>query len=68
MVWNVTYISRMGNNSTENTSDITSCKRNTSLSELAVVRFLAGKIVINHLDDGFKRGKLHHCIWDLSAP
>ena len=66
--WSGAYISRMGNDSTENTSDISSCKGNTSLCELAIVGFFAREVVINHLDDGFKGGELHHSIWDLSTP
>ena len=63
-----TYVSWMGNNCTENTSNIPPCEGNASLRELAVVGFLAGEVIINHLDDGFKGGELHHGIWDLSTP
>jgi hypothetical protein len=55
-------------NSTENSSEITTSERDSSLGALAIIRFLARKTVVDHFNNGFKRGEFHHRIWDLTSP
>ena len=61
-------IGRMGDDGAEDTGDVATRKRNAGLCGGRVVRLLAGKTVVDHLDDGFERGELHHGIRDLTAP
>lgn len=54
--------------STKNTGQVTSSEGDTGLRSLAVVILLSRQTSIDHLNDSFKRGKLHHGIRDLTAP
>lgn len=61
-------ISGMRDNGTENTSEITTSEGYTGLGSFSVVALLSRQAVINHFHNSFKRGKLHHGIWDLTSP
>src|ERR1700722_18820002 len=62
------HISRMRDNSAENTSKITTCERNSSLGTLSIIRLLTGKTVIDHFHDRLERGELHHSVRNLTPP
>ena len=58
----------MGNDSTENTSKITTSERDSGLGGLAVIRLLTRKAVVDHLNNGFERSEFHHGVRNLASP
>lgn len=58
----------MRNDGTKNTGQITTSEGHSGLGCLAVVTLLARQTVIDHLYNGFKGRKLHHCVGDLTTP
>lgn len=62
------HVGWVRNDGAEDTSDVTSREGNTSLSSLGIVGLLAREAVVHHLNDGLEGSKLHHGVWDLTAP
>lgn len=62
------HVGRVRDHRTENTSQVTTSKRNSRLCTLVVVRFLAWQVLVDHLDNRLKRGKLHHRVGNLATP
>jgi len=59
----------MGNNSTKDTSDVTSSESNDKLLSFgAFSSWLWNDVFVEHLNGFFKARKLHHSVWDLSEP
>ncbi|KAI6875667.1 hypothetical protein KC323_g123 [Hortaea werneckii] len=61
-------VGRMRDDGAENTCKISTSESNTGLSALGIVGLLAGQASIHHLHNRFERGKLHHCVGNLSSP
>jgi len=58
----------MRDNSAENTSKITTSERDSSLGTLSIVGLLTWETLIDHLNNSFERGELHHSVRDLTSP
>lgn len=61
-------VGRVGDDSAEDTCQVTADKRHARLGSLAVVGLLPGEAGVHHLDNGLEGGKLHHGVGNLSAP
>lgn len=62
-------VSWMGNNSTEDTSNVTCSKGHHQLLRLGtLVSGLRHHVLVECLHGALKTGKLHHCVGDLTAP
>lgn len=61
-------IGGVGDNGTENTSEISTGEGDTGLRSLAIVALLSGETVINLFNNSLKRSKLHHGIGNLTSP
>merc|ERR1719420_67297 len=62
-------VSGVGDNSAEDTSNVTSCKGDNQLFTFgAFSSWFWNYIGINSLNGSLKAGKLHHCVRNLSAP
>ena len=55
-------------NGAENTGGITTDEGDAGLGGLAVVVLVAGQTLVDGLDDGLERSKLHHGVGDLATP
>lgn len=58
----------MGDDGAEDAGQVASGEGDSGLGALAVVGFLAGEAVVDHLNDSLKRGELHHRVRNLTAP
>ena len=58
----------MADDSTENTSKITSSERDRSLSAFAIIRLLTWKTHVDHLNNSFEGCEFHHGVRDLTSP
>jgi len=55
-------------NGTEDSGNVASGERHSSLGSLSIITLLARQTMINHLDDRLERRELHHRVWDLATP
>uniref|UniRef100_A0A2M4D0Q7 Putative secreted protein n=1 Tax=Anopheles darlingi TaxID=43151 RepID=A0A2M4D0Q7_ANODA len=63
------HISRMGNDGTEHTGNVTGSKRHHQLLTLrALVTWLRYDVLVEQLDRFLEAGELHHRVRDLTAP
>ena len=62
---NISWVRHHG---TQNTSHVSTRERNCCLSTLVVVGLVSRQAMVDHFDDCFKRGELHHGVGDLAAP
>jgi hypothetical protein len=61
-------VGRVGDNGTEDTSNVTTKEGDTSLSVDRVFFLLLWKVSVDGKDSVFERGELNHGVWDLSEP
>ena len=61
-------IGGMGDDSAENTGEVTTDEGDTSLLALGVIVLGTWESGVDHLNDGLEGGEFHHGVWDLSAP
>ncbi|CRK33352.1 hypothetical protein BN1708_001040 [Verticillium longisporum] len=61
-------IGRVRDDGAEDTGQIATGKGDAGLGALAVVALLARQAVVDHLDNGLERCKLHHGVGDLTTP